>query len=338
MGYFVGIDLHGDNNYIGILDEEDRKVFKRRNRNDINEIKRVLEPYKKEIKGIVVESTFNWYWIVDGLMEAGYQVHLANTSAMQQYEGLKYIDDTRDSFWLAKMLRLKILPEGYIYPKETRSVRDLLRKRMMLVQQRTVHILSMQTMVNRNKGVPISGDTIKKLSNEEVMGMFSDVHLTMSAQCDHEVIEVLNKQIYKIEKAVLKEVKLKKPYKKLLKVPGIGEILAMTIMLETGNIERFSDVGMYSSYCRCVSAKKLSNGKSKGKGNRKNGNKYLAWAYVEAAHFHVRFCEKGRKWHQRKASKSHVVLATKALSNKLARACYYIIKEQVNYDEKKMFG
>lgn len=84
--------------------------------------------------------------------------------------------------------------------------------------------------------------------------------------------------------------------------------------------------------------KKLSNGKSKGKGNRKNGNKYLAWAYVEAAHFHVRFCEKGRKWHQRKASKSHVVLATKALSNKLARACYYIIKEQVNYDEKKMFG
>ncbi|MQS69504.1 IS110 family transposase, partial [Escherichia coli] len=132
------------------------------------------------MKGIVVESTFNWYWIVDGLMEAGYQVHLANTSAMQQYEGLKYIDDTRDSFWLAKMLRLKILPEGYIYPKETRSVRDLLRKRMMLVQQRTAHILSMQTMVNRNKGVPISGDTIKKLSNEEVMGMFSDVHLTMS--------------------------------------------------------------------------------------------------------------------------------------------------------------
>ena len=85
--------------------------------------------------------------------------------------------------------------------------------------------------------------------------MFSDVHLTMSAQCDHEVIEVLNKQIGKIEKAVFKEVKLKKPYKKLLKVPGIGEILAMTIMLETGDIGRFSGVGMYSSYCRCVSAK-----------------------------------------------------------------------------------
>ena len=160
----------------------------------------------------------------------------------------------------------------------------------------------------------------------------------MSAQCDHEVIGVLSEQIDKIEKAVLKEVKLKKPYKKLLTVPGIGEILAMTIMLETGDIGRFSDVGKYSSYCRCVSAKKLSNGKSKGKGNRKNGNKYLAWAYVEAVHFHVRYCEEARKWHQRKASKSNAILATKALSNKLARACYYIIKEQVPYDKKRMFG
>ncbi len=208
----------------------------------------------------------------------------------------------------------------------------------MLVQQRTAHILSMQTMVNRNKGIPISSDKIKKMSKEEVEEMFSDEHLTMSAQCDHEVIEVLNKQIEKIEKAVLKEVKLKKPYKKLLTVPGIGEILAMTIMLETGDIERFSEVGKYSSYCRCVSAKKVSNGKNKGKGNRKNGNKYLAWAYIEAAHFHVRFSEKARKWHQRKASKSNTILATKALSNKLARACYYIIKEQISYDEKRMYG
>ena len=95
----------------------------------------------------------------------------------------------------------------------------------------------------------------------------------MSAQCDHEVIGVLSKQIDRIEKSVLKEVRLKKPYKKLLTAPGIGEILAMTIMLETGDIERFRDVRKYSSYCRCVSAKKVSNGKNKGKGNRKNGNK-----------------------------------------------------------------
>lgn len=271
-------------------------------------------------------------------MEAGYRVHLANPSAIQQYEGLKYTDDTWDSFWLAHMLRLKILPEGYIYPKEIRPVRDLLRKRMMLVQQRTAHILSMQTMVNRNKGTPIRSDTIKQMSDEDVEGLFRDKHLVMSAQCDHKVIDVLSEQIETIEKAVLKEVKLKKPYKKLLTVPGIGDILALTIMRETGDISRFKEVGNYSSYCRCVSAKKLSNGKNKGKGKKKNGNKYLAWAYVEAAHFHVRYCEEAKKWYQRKASKSNGILATKALSNKLARACYYIMRDEVSYDHKRLFG
>ena len=271
MGYFVGIDLHGDNNYIGILDEEDRRVFKRKNRNDIKEITRVLEPYQEEIEGIVVESTFNWYWIVDGLMEAGYRVHLANTAAMQQYEGLKYIDDTRDSFWLAHMLRLEILPEGYIYPKEKRAVRDLLRKRMMLVQQRTAHILSMQTMVNRNKGVPISSDTIKKMSDEEVAGLFSDEHLVMSAQCDHKVIGVLSEQIDKTEKAVLKEVKLKKPYKKLLTVPGIGEILAMTIMLETGISGGFVRLGSILLIADAYRQKRYRMGRIRGKGTGRTG-------------------------------------------------------------------
>lgn len=193
-------------------------------------------------------------------------------------------------------------------------------------------------MVNRNKGTPIRSDTIKQMSDEDVEGLFRDKHLVMSAQCDHKVIDVLSEQIETIEKALLKEVKLKKPYKKLLTVPGIGDILALTIMRETGDISRFKEVGNYSSYCRCVSAKKLSNGKNKGKGNKKNGNKYLAWAYVEAAHFHVRYCEEAKKWYQRKASKSNGILATKALSNKLARACYYIMRDEVSYDHKRLFG
>jgi hypothetical protein len=63
------------------------------------------------------ESTFNWYWLVDGLMDLGYRVHLANPAAIQQYSGLKYTDDDSDALWLAEMLRLGILREGYIYPK-----------------------------------------------------------------------------------------------------------------------------------------------------------------------------------------------------------------------------
>ena len=86
-----------------------------------------LAPYKNDIVGIVVESTYNWYWLVDLLMVAGYTLHLANPTAIQKYSGLKYSDDQHDAFWLAEMLRLGILPVGYIYPKEDRPIRDLLQ-------------------------------------------------------------------------------------------------------------------------------------------------------------------------------------------------------------------
>ena len=113
--------------------------------------------------GIVVESTYNWYWLVDGLMKEGYKVHLANPSAIKQYEGLKYSDDVREAFFLAQLLKLGILPEGYIYPKEERPVRDLLRRRLILIRQRTSHILSFQSLITRNTGVKMSCNDIKKL-------------------------------------------------------------------------------------------------------------------------------------------------------------------------------
>jgi transposase len=153
-----------------------------------------------------------------------------------------------------------------------------------------------------------------------------------------ESILFLTKQIREIENIVLKEVKLRPEYEKLLTVPGIGRILGLTIMLETGDINRFKKVGNYTSYCRCVKATKTSNSKSKGENNKKNGNKYLSWAYVEAANFIRRYCPEAKKWHQRKAARSKQVVATKALSSKICKACYFIIKDQVDFDLKKIFG
>jgi transposase len=174
--------------------------------------------------------------------------------------------------------------------------------------------------------------------NEETLNiLFSDKHLVMSAQSNCEVMEFLNGQIDTIEKTVIKEVKLRYPFEKLLTVPGIGNILGITIMLESGDMNRFQAVTNYSSYCRCVSSKKVSNGKKKGENNEKNGNKYLAWAYVEAANFMRRYCPEARSWHQRKASKTNQIVATKALSNKIARACYFIIKDQTEFDPGMLF-
>ena len=149
MQVYAGIDLHSTNNYIGIINDQDQRLYRKRLPNDTGKILNALAPYKNDLKGVVVESTYNWYWLVDALQEEGYKVHLANPSAIRQYEGLKHTDDKSDSFWLAHMLRLNILPTGYIYPKEERPVRDLLRRRMFFVRQRTAQILSFQRWKQR---------------------------------------------------------------------------------------------------------------------------------------------------------------------------------------------
>jgi transposase len=339
MGLHCAIDLHGDNGYYGIMDEEGKRVYEKRLPNKLPAILKALEPFKADLcDGIVVESTYNWYWLVDGLNENGYATHLANPAAIDQYDGLKNADDKTDAFFLAELSRLKILPEGYIYPKEERPVRDLLRRRLLLVRQRTAHILSFQNLIARERGEKISSNNIQKLHAAEVNEFFEDSRLVLMGQTNIDSIRFLAKQIRDIESAVLKEAKLKPEYEKLLTVPGIGKILGLTIMLETGDINRFEKVGNYSSYCRCVQSSRTSNNKKKGENNKKNGNRYLSWAYVEAANFIRRYCPEAKKWHQRKAARSKQVLATKALGSKICKACYFIMKDQVEFDVKKIFG
>jgi transposase len=201
MSYYVGMDLHSDNNYIGVIDKKDSRILGKKLPNDLDVILKAREPFQKKIQGIVAESTYNWYWLVDGLQEAKYEVHQANPAEMQQYSGMKYTDDKWDSYWLAHMLRLGILPEGYIYPKEIRPVRDLLRKRTMLVRHRTAHVLSLQNMVNRNTGRKLKVNDAKRLSEEKISDQFADEHHKMAVQSDKAVIDFFNEQIESIETA-----------------------------------------------------------------------------------------------------------------------------------------
>jgi transposase len=337
MEAYAGIDLHSSNNYLGIINEEDRRLYQRRLPNRLEDIFPALEPFKESLKGVVVESTFNWYWLVDGLQAHGYKVHLANPSAIKQYEGLKYTDDKWDSFWLAHMKRLEILPEGYIYPKEQRPVRDILRRRLLFVKHRTSHILSLQSAITRNLGYKMSSRDIKQLDESDADKLFEDPFLILAARSSISAIQFLRTRIKGIEKAAKSHVKLKPEFEYLLTMPGIGNILGLTIMLEVGDISRFPTVGRYSSYCRCVKSERLSNKKKKGEGNRKNGNKYLAWAYVEAANFANRFYPEVQSFYKSKKAKKNGIVAIKALSNKLARASYYVMRDQVSYDPSKMF-
>jgi transposase len=338
MKLYGAIDLHSTNNVTVAIDEQDRVVYQKRLPNDLALILKELSVYQSELQGIVVESTYNWYWLVDGLMAEGYQVHLANTAAIQQYNGLKYTDDNSDARWLAHLLRLGVLPEGYIYPRADRPVRDLLRKRSQMVRQRTTNLLSIQNLLTRNTGESLSANRVKGLDLQQIDQLLPDGDLALAVKANLSVMSSADEQVELLEQTVTQRVKLRPQFSFLKTVPGIGEILALTIMLETGDIGRFSSVGNFASYCRCVGSQKISNGKKKGQGNTKNGNKYLSWAFVEAAHFAIRFNSKIKSFDQRKKAKTKGVVAIKAVAHKLCRACYYIMRDRVAFNITKAFG
>jgi transposase len=338
MRLYVGIDLHSNNSVVVIQDENDQVVKRKRLENKIETVLAFLESSRDAISGVVVESTYNWYWLVDGLQDAGYRMHLANTAAIQQYEGLKHGDDESDARWLATLLRLGLLPEGHIYPREERAVRDLVRKRSQLVRNHTRQMLSVENLVVRNTGKRITAPEVRALTSESVDALGLEDDITLAIKTNVAVMLCLREQIELVEQRVLSKVRLRKQFQGLLTVDGIGKILAMTIMLETGDIKRFKSVGNYVSYCRCVKSVRLSNHKTKGKGNAKNGNKYLSWAFVEAATYAIRWNERVKRFFQRKCARTKRVVAIKATAHKLARACYYIMSDGGEFDVSRAFG
>jgi transposase len=337
MQTYAAIDLHSNNGVLTIIDETDRVLKQRRIPNRIEEFIGELEPFRATLQGVAVESTFNWYWLVDGLRAKQFPVSLVNTAAIQQYEGLKRSDDQYDAWWLAHMMRLGILPKGYIYPREERAVRDLLRKRATLVRQRTANILSVQNLEARNRGTKISSNEVKHLSGAHVAELYENEHLALALTTTLTVIETLTKQTKIIEQVVLKKARLRPEWELLLTVWGIGQILGLTIMYEAGDMDRFASPGDFASYGRCVDAQRFSNGKKKGDNNAKNGNKYLAWAFVEAAHHAVVHYPEAKRFYDRKAAKTNTIVATKAIAHKLARATFHVLRDQQPFDPKKVF-
>jgi transposase len=338
MALYCGIDLHSTNCWITVLMEGQQVVAEKRLGNDLTAILGFLEPFRDDLEGIAVESTYNWYWLVDGLMDAGYQVHLTNTWAAKQYDGLKYADDRHDARWLGHLLSLGILPEGYIYPIEERGVRDLLRRRLFLVQKKAAFLLAMRGAFECRTGLRAPMNDLKKWTAEDIEPHIDDPYASLGVTCLLGPIASMEGQIQLVEKAALQRGRLREDYRHLTSVWGIGKILGLTIMYEVGEIDRFAKVGSFASYCRCVKSDRFSNGKRKGSGNTRNGNPFLSWAFSEAAHFAVMHYEQAKKYVHRKAAKTNGIVAIRALAHKLARASYHVMKDQVDFDPERTFA
>ena len=334
---YAGADLHGNNVFLSLCDKEGNDVFHKRVQTTLAAVNAALEPYWKRIVVLGVESTFNWYWFVDGLREQGRNVKLGNPAKMEQYKGIKITNDLTDAGWLAEQLRLGIFPECYIYPKETRPVRDALRRRQLFVRRRTQVLLSFGGLLERYGLDAPGARKMERWTSKDIQATELDGFVQLQLETLLDAIRESDRLAKKIEKQVLAFVKPTEQYQRAQQVPGVGVALGMLVALESGDFKRFKSAGDYASYCRAVKSERSSNGKKKGCNNSKNGNRYLAWAFVEAATFAARFSPRIHAWYERKKTKSGVPKAKKALACKLAKAMWHVMNGE-DFDEKLMFG
>ena len=206
---YCGIDLHSNNSVVIVSDEEDWIAYQKRLPNDLGQVRVALEAHQEELAGVVIESTYNWYWLVDGLIDTGYQVHLAHPAAIKKYEGLKHSGDFADAAYLAQLLRLGLLAEGYIYPREERGARDLARKRMQLVRYRTAQILSIEGILMRQTGARMKGEVVKRLTAEQVDEFAFAPDVALAVEANRAVSQALGQQIEALERRLKERVSLR---------------------------------------------------------------------------------------------------------------------------------
>ena len=339
MELYAAIDLHSNNSVVVVIDEVDREMYRKRLPNSLPAIVAALRSCPAPIHAVAVESTFNWYWLVDGLLAEGFDVRLVNTAAVKQYEGIKHSGDFDDARHLANLLRLGILPTGYICPRPERALRDLARKRGQLVRTRSQQMLCVHNLLARNLGQPVTAQQIKALDAKQIEALPLLSHHKLAIKANLAVMACTDEQVHDLERELVRHAKLRHAYQRLLTISGIGKVLALTIALESGDMSRFCDAGHFASYARMVDSRRESNGKAKGKGNVKCGNKYLSWAFIEAAHFAVRYDDVIRRYYQKKCAKSRMqVIALKAVAHKLARAAFHVMHDDVAFEVRRAFG
>ena len=337
MTLYGGIDLHSNNMVVILINEGQNVINQKSFKNDSDRLLHWLEPYRSQIGCLAIESTFNWYWLVDQLQQADYPVKLAHPLAMRQYCGLKYTNDHTDAFWLAKQLRLGILPEGYIYPYEQRGLRELMRTRMKVKQRHIQLVNQLKSAIHRYSGYRLTVNQLARLTSSDLATYLPDDYSAASCRSFHRQMLDHANELKSLEDQAKQALQKDDTFQRLLGVPGVGDILALVIQLETGSISRFPNAGHYSSYCRCVKSDKFSNGQKKGTNNDKNGNGYLAWAMMEAASGAIRHYQPINSYYQRQANKKSRQVAWKIVARKLSQAIYLMLKNEEEFDMERSF-
>ena len=339
--YVCGIDLHAYTMSVCIMDKNGKVLVKKSIKCEIDLLMNILKPYRKSIT-VGVESTFNWYWLLDGLKQHKVSCHLGHALYIKRMSGNKHKNDSVDARGIADLLRTNRFPLAYDYPSEMRGTRDLLRRRHSFVRRRAGTYTHLQNTLNSHGFTkPFRADVRRKGDRRTLEKLPRHKDIGKNIGCDLDYIESLDAIILDLEKTVIASAHHhnRKHFKILHTMPGVGKITALTVLYETHTVARFKNVQRYSSYCRVVQASNESSGTSYGRtSNDKIGNPYLKWAFSEIG---IKMVDQSKligEWFNKQVDKHGKGGAMARLRHKIAIAVYYMLKHEIVFDEYKFLG
>lgn len=334
--YYCGIDLHARSLYVCILDQNGDICLHKEISASPGRLNTLLEPYLGQVV-VGVECMHCWYWVSDYCEEIGVEFILGHALYMKAIHGGKAKNDRIDSFKIANLIRGGNFPLAYVYPKQMRATRDLLRRRQKMMRvgaNLKAHVANTTSQYN----LPANGVNLKNVSaREQVRQAFTDPVVQQNINMDLAMIESYAKELDKVERYIEKQARQHNPTSLhlLRTVSGIGKILALTILYEIGDIRRFETVQDFASYARLVKCKAESAGKTYGTSGNKIGNAHLKWAFSEAAVLYLRGNDKAKRYLQKLQKRMSKAKALSVLAHKLGRCVYFMLKNETVFDESR---
>ncbi len=331
--HYCGIDLHAKTMYLCVLGQNEDVLLHRNIPCTPERFLRAIEPYRDDLV-VAAECMFTWYWLADLCAEKGIPFVLGHALYMKAIHGAKAKNDKIDSKKIAALLKGGLLPQSYVYPSEMRATRDLFRRRSHFVRHRgqlKAHINNTHHQYNMTE----PGRGIAYKSNRQgIHEAFGDSAASMSVEKDMELLGHYDKVINDIELRVVREAKghSKDDFYRLRSIPGVGKILALTILFEIHDIGRFPRVQDFASYCRLVKCQSSSAGKVKGTSGAKMGNVHLKWAFSEAAVLFKGKCPEAKKFIDRLQRKHGKAKGISILAHRIARTAYFMLKRKKTFD------
>jgi transposase len=332
--YYCGIDLHARTMYLCVLEHESGDVVLHRNlRCDPERFLSAIAPYRDELV-VGVECIFCWYWLADLCAREGITFVLGHALYMKAIHGGKAKNDRVDSHKIAVLLRAGALPQAYVYPPEMRATRDLLRRRLFFVRKRGELFAHVRTTCHQYNLPTPAGQLLYRCHRATVPDAFDDPIVRTSVETDLALAGHYDGLIRSLERTILGQAKVHDPLTLdlLRTVPGVGTILALTLLYEIHDISRFKRVQDFMSYARLVKSQKSSAGKVMGTSGAKIGNAHLKWAFSEAAVLFLRKNPRGQKHLDRLRSKHGKGKALSILAARLGRASYYMLRRNSAFD------